>query len=213
MPLRQAHFGNTDCVDALTAADATLSCADFDGTDCLWLWLWLWLQKKITIRKLKSRSRARAREARLSGGAREGRAREAHVRGSCALGTRAREARARGRARRRGARPGGARREAHTAGVDDCPPLRRHRLGDRQGCRHVRRRGDRHGRRRRNRRRDRSCDHAEAADSWGCWQQAKHAAKTRREWGVCCEEPDHWDAAADDDDDDDGVSDDGDYSP
>ena len=51
---------------------------------------------------------------------------------------------------------------------------------------------------------------AETADSWGCWQQAKHAAKTRREWGVCCEEPDHWDADhggdADGDDDESGSS-------
>ena len=47
---------------------------------------------------------------------------------------------------------------------------------------------------------------AETADSWGCWQQAKHAARSRREWGVCCEEPDHRDAA-DGDDDDDGAGD------
>ena len=35
MPLRQAHFGNTDCIDALTAAGATLSCADVDGHTAL----------------------------------------------------------------------------------------------------------------------------------------------------------------------------------
>ena len=49
---------------------------------------------------------------------------------------------------------------------------------------------------------------ANTADSWGCWQQEKHAAKTRREWGVCCDEPDHGDAAdGDADGDDDGAGD------